>query len=120
MPQNTDLNISPYYDDYDVNREYYKVLFRPGFPVQARELTTMQSMMQHQVESFGQHVFKEGSVVIPGELNVNPDANSIVIQSSFLGTSVELYRDKLKDLTLTGVTSGVEARVTFSIDATTS
>ena len=120
MPQNTDLNISPYYDDYDVNREYYKVLFRPGFPVQARELTTMQSMMQHQVESFGQHVFKEGSVVIPGELNVNPDANSIVIQSSFLGTSVELYRDKLTDLTLTGVTSGVEARVTYSIDATTS
>lgn len=120
MPQNTDLNISPYYDDYDVNREYYKVLFRPGFPVQARELTTMQSMMQHQVESFGQHIFKEGSVVIPGELNVNPDANSIVIQSSFLGTSVELYRDKLTDLTLTGVTSGVEARVTYSIDATTS
>ena len=120
MPQNTDLNISPYYDDYDVNREYYKVLFRPGFPVQARELTTMQSMMQHQVESFGQHIFKEGSVVIPGELNINPDANSIVIQSSFLGTSVELYRDKLTDLTLTGVTSGVEARVTYSIDATTS
>ena len=39
----------------------------------ARNSTTMQSMMQHQVESFGQHVFKEGSVVIPGELNVNPD-----------------------------------------------
>ena len=120
MPQNTDLNISPYYDDYNVNREYYKVLFRPGYPVQARELTTVQSMMQHQIESFGQHIFKEGSVVIPGELNVNPSTDSIVIQSSFLGTSVELYRNKLKDLTLTGVTSGVEARVTYSINATTS
>ena len=120
MPQNTDLNISPYYDDYDVNREYYKVLFRPGYPVQARELTTIQSMMQHQIESFGQHVFKEGSVVIPGELNVNPRANAIIVQSSFLGTSVELYREKLTDLTLTGVTSGVQARVTYSIDATTS
>ena len=120
MPQNTDLNISPYYDDYDVNKEYYKVLFRPGYPVQARELSTMQSMIQNQIESFGQHIFKEGSVVIPGELNVLKDADAIIVQSSFLGTSVELYRDKLKDLTLTGVTSGVTARVTFSIDAATS
>ncbi|AFK66263.1 hypothetical protein SWPG_00009 [Synechococcus phage S-CBM2] len=120
MPQNTDLNISPYYDDYDVNKEYYKVLFRPGYPVQARELTTMQSMVQHQIESFGQHIFKEGSVVIPGELNVNSAADAIIIQSSFLGTSVELYREKLTELTLVGVTSGVEARVTYSITATES
>ena len=37
---NKDLNISPYYDDFDASKNFYKVLFKPGFPVQARELTT--------------------------------------------------------------------------------
>ena len=46
MPQKTNLNISPYYDDFDKEDKFYKVLFKPGFPVQARELTTLQSSLQ--------------------------------------------------------------------------
>ena len=42
MPQNINLNISPYYDDFDENKNYYKVLFKPGSSIQARELTTLQ------------------------------------------------------------------------------
>ena len=60
MAQKTDLNISPYYDDFDGDKNFYKVLFKPGFPVQARELTTLQSILQNQVESFGGNIFKEG------------------------------------------------------------
>ena len=52
MPQKTNLNISPYYDDFDKAKNFYKVLFRPGHPVQARELTGLQSILQKQVESF--------------------------------------------------------------------
>ena len=66
MPQKTNLNINPYYDDFDKAKNFYKVLFRPGHPVQARELTGLQSILQNQVESFGKHIFKEGSMVIPG------------------------------------------------------
>ena len=61
MSQKTNLNISPYYDDFNQDNNFYKVLFRPGRPVQARELTTLQSILQNQVQSFGSHVFKEGS-----------------------------------------------------------
>ena len=43
MPQKTNLNISPYYDDFNKEDKFYKVLIRPGYPVQARELTTLQS-----------------------------------------------------------------------------
>ena len=68
MAQKTDLNISPYYDDFDSNKNFYKVLFNPGRPVQARELTTLQSILQNQIESFGSNIFKEGSVVIPGNI----------------------------------------------------
>ena len=48
MPQKTNLNISPYYDDFSKDKQFYKVLFRPGYPVQARELTTLQSTLQNQ------------------------------------------------------------------------
>ncbi len=42
MPQETNLNVSPYFDDFDDKKNFYKVLFKPGYPVQARELTTLQ------------------------------------------------------------------------------
>ena len=51
MPQKTNLNISPYYDDFDKADNFYKVLFKPGFPVQFRELTGLQSILQNQIES---------------------------------------------------------------------
>ena len=60
MAQLTDLNVSPYYDDFNKNDNFQKVLFRPGFAVQARELTTLQSILQNQVERHGRHMFKEG------------------------------------------------------------
>ena len=65
MPQKTNLNISPYYYDFDKEDKFYKVLVKPGFPVHARELTTLQSSLQNQIESFGSHIFKDGSMVIP-------------------------------------------------------
>ena len=63
MPINTDLNLAPYFDNYDVEDQYYRVMFKPGFALQARELTQLQTMLQNQVEQFGDNIFKEGSVV---------------------------------------------------------
>ena len=57
MPQNTNLNVSPYFDDFVDSKNYHKVLFKPGFPIQARELTTLQTILQDQVEKFGHHFF---------------------------------------------------------------
>ncbi len=59
MAQNTDLNVAPYFDDFNENDNFHRVMFRPGFAVQARELTTLQSILQNQVERHGSHVFKE-------------------------------------------------------------
>ena len=66
MAQNTNLNIAPYFDDFDKSKGFLKVLFKPGFPVQARELTTLQTLLQDQIDTFGQGVYKEGSMVVPG------------------------------------------------------
>ena len=63
MPINTNLNQAPYFDDFDQENQYYRVLFKPGFAVQARELTQLQTTLQDQVEQFGDNIFKEGSIV---------------------------------------------------------
>ena len=63
MPINTDLNTAPYFDDFDVENQYHRVLFKPGYAVQARELTQLQTILQSQIEQFGDNIFKEGSVV---------------------------------------------------------
>ena len=107
MPQKTNLNISPYYDDFNKDKQFYKVLFRPGYPVQARELTTLQSTLQNQVESFGSHMFKEGSMVIPGNIAFDNQYYSIKLLSDHLGLPVTLYLENLKGKRLRGQNSGV-------------
>lgn len=63
MPQSTDLNVSPYFDDYDETKDYYKILFRPGVSVQVREMNQLQTMLQKQVERFGDNIFKRGTII---------------------------------------------------------
>ena len=95
MPQKTNLNISPYYDDFDKADNYYKVLFKPGYPVQARELNNLQSILQNQVESFGSHIFKEGSMVIPGGVTYDSTYFSVKVNPDHLGVDVSIYLDAL-------------------------
>ena len=63
----TDFNNSPYWDDFDGSKNYHRILFKPGFAVQSRELTQIQSILQDQIQKFGQHIFKEGSKVLRSE-----------------------------------------------------
>ena len=111
MPQETNLNVSPYFDDFDQNQNFYKVLFKPGQPVQARELTTLQSILQNQIETFGNHIFKEGSLVIPGGLNYTNNLVGVQIQPVFNGISVDSYIDNLLYKDIIGERSGARARV---------
>lgn len=63
MPLETDLNVSPYYDDYNETKDFYKILFRPGVAVQARELNQYQTILQKQIERFGDNIFKRGTII---------------------------------------------------------
>ena len=118
MPQKTNLNINPYYDDFDKEDNFYKVLFKPGFPIQARELTTLQSILQNQIESFGSSAFKEGSMVIPGGVTYNGNYSSIKVNTEHLGINVSVYADQLIGKTVKGQTSGVTAKIDKWLDIT--
>jgi len=120
MPQETNLNISPYFDDFDLRKEYYKVLFKPGYPVQARELTTLQSILKNQIEQFGNHVFKEGSVVIPGNLVYKNDLSAVKLESLFQGLSSERYLPYLINKKIKGQVSGVTATIRSYISSSSS
>ncbi len=120
MPQETNLNVSPYFDDFDAINGYYRVLFKPGYPVQARELTTIQSILQNQIEQFGNHFFKEGSVVIPGGVNYVDSYKAVELQNLYLGTNVIAYLPSLIGRTLRGQNSGVRATVIGVLDFTNS
>ena len=111
MAQKTNLNISPYYDDFDESKNFYKVLFKPGFPVQARELTTLQSILQNQVESFGQNIFKEGSMVIPGSTTYDNEYSAVKLNATNLGVDISIYIKNFIGKTITGQSSGVTATV---------
>lgn len=63
MPISTDLSVSPYFDDFDVTKDFNKILFRPGVAVQARELNQLQTILQKQIERFGDNIFKKGTII---------------------------------------------------------
>jgi len=117
MPQETNLNVSPYFDDFDKSNSYYRVLFKPGYPVQARELTTLQSILQNQVEQFGSHFFKEGAKVIPGQLTYVSNFYAVEVNDEFSGTPVGLYLNNLVGTIIYGRSSGVKAKVIKVITA---
>ena len=116
MPQQTNLNVSPYFDDFNVDDNYYKVLFKPGQPVQARELSNLQSILQNQVEQFGNHIFKEGSVVIPGQISLDNPFHAVEIESEFNNLPISLYFNEILTATVRGSLSGVSAKVVFVLD----
>ena len=121
MPQKTDLNVAPYYDDFDSSDNFVKTLFRPGFAIQARELTQLQSALQQQIETHGSHVFKEGAQVIPGAVSYNRFYHSLKLASTYAGETIkpDQYYSSTTPVTITGATTGVTATV-IGYDAATS
>lgn len=104
-------NSAPYYDDFAEDKKFYRVLYRPGVAVQARELTQMQTIINEQVARFGRHIFKEGSMVIPGGTTLDLEYGYIKVEDLFGGIGVSTYLNEFIGTNITGGTSGVTAKV---------
>ena len=59
----TSLNISPIWDDWTANNDYYRILFRGSTAIQARELTQLQTILQNQISSAGDNLFTAGTII---------------------------------------------------------
>ena len=108
MPSPTDFNLSPYFDDFTESKKFHRVLFRPAFAVQARELTQSQSLLQNQIEKFGDHVFKQGSIVIPGGVAFDDKYYAVKLTSIASANTLAQFTT---GTIITGGTSGVVAEI---------
>ena len=113
VTQKTNLNISPYFDDFDESKNFVRTLFRPGSAIQARELTQLQSSLQNQIAKHSDHIFEEGAMVIPGQISFNPSYYSLKLVDTFGGETIKLsqYLDTTNPVVITGATTGVTAKV---------
>ena len=48
----TNFFVDPYFDDFNEDKNFHRVLFRPSVAVQARELTQIQSILQNQIDRY--------------------------------------------------------------------
>ncbi|CAB4126783.1 Domain of unknown function DUF4815 [uncultured Caudovirales phage] len=107
-----DFSTEPYFDDFSEENKFYRILFRPSVAVQARELNQLQSILQNQIKKQGDHLFKNGAVVIPGEFSINPSTDYVKLVD--VGTTVDITN-------LIGMTikdsNGLQAIVTHAIPA---
>lgn len=106
-----DISAAPYSDDFSVDKKFYKIMYKPGLGVQTRELNQMQSIISNQVGTFGKHIFKEGSMVIPGNSSIDTNVSYVKLA----GTSID---STLVGKTLVGQSSGVSALVVFVTQGT--
>jgi hypothetical protein len=80
MPLN--FNVDPYYDDFSASKNYHRILFKPGFAVQARELTQAQTILQDQITKFADNIFKQNSPVTGGQLTTNFNCYYLKLQET--------------------------------------
>ncbi len=111
MGINTDLNVDPYYDDFDESKQFNKVLFKPAKAVQARELTQLQTILQKQVERFGSNIYKEGTIISGINLTARDDLFYVKLNDKAGFSNPAIYDQSTDD---SGVTTTFVARGTKS------
>lgn len=111
------FNVNPYYDDYDEDKGYHRILFKPGFAVQARELTQLQTIMQKQVERIGRHFFEDGAMVIPGQVAVDTKVKAVKLTTASVGSTNLATLFDGQNKTIEGLSTGVEALVVIGLNA---
>lgn len=109
------INTDPYYDDFDKTKGFHQILFKPGVAVQARELTQIQSILQNQIKSFGDNIFKEGALIQGGHQSLDTQYHSVKLTAAADSTVLSLI-----DQEIYGLNSGIRAKVVNATQATVS
>jgi len=130
------FNIPPYYDDFDEEKKFLQVLFKPGQALQARELTQLQSVLNNQLGRLGDHIFEDGDVVQGGgiterrltALRLNASLSSSFDYTDLIGYELEYSHTILETLDdddpsgttdpLSGIKTTVSAKVVHAIKPT--
>ena len=109
----TDLSSSPYYDDYDTTKQFYRILFIPKRGVQVREINQLQTIIQEQIRRFGNHIFKDGSVVDGCNITYKPNLEYVHLENVYLteGANTSVNTETLQNLLVVSANTGVRASI---------
>lgn len=106
------LNVSPYYDDFDANKKYNRVVFKPGVAVQARELTQMQDYFYETIKDFADYMFVDGACVRGCEAEPQLIEYIKINDTNVDGETIS--NDTLANYvgdTVVGATTGIKAKI---------
>ena len=107
---------STYKDDFTDSAGFHKILFNSGKALQARELTQLQTILQKQIQRFGDNIFKEGAVVKPGGASINQKYEFIKLNTAI--NTLPTDTSSLVGTSFIGQTSGVIVKVLQVVTAT--
>ena len=112
IPFSKNLMNATYKDDFSDSAGFKRILFNPRRALQARELTQSQTIIQKDLERFGRNIFNEGSMVNPGGVTIQRNVEFIKLDPTDANTPA-IFDSVIyfKDVTFTGNTSGVSARI---------
>ncbi len=114
MPVTTDRSVSPYFDDFSENKDFTQVLFKPGPAIQARELNQLQSILQNQVERFGDNIFKRGTIIDGCQFTFYDNYQYVKLRDAD-STGEAINVSNFLGLFVTDEATGVTARVTNAV-----
>lgn len=104
------FNREPWFDDFDADKNYYQILFRPKRSLQIRELNQLQSILSHQTETFANHIFKFGSMVKSGSIKFKNFQNYVRLKD-LTPTAQAVDYTRMIDKRVRGKTSGLLAEI---------
>ena len=82
------LNVNPYFDDFDESKGFQRILFRPNFSIQARELNQLQSILQDQITKLSGQFYQNGDYVRPGELVYTNNISYITLSTDLTDAQI--------------------------------
>jgi len=96
MALTNNFNFNPYYDDFNEDKKFLRILFKPGYAVQARELTQLQTQIQKQIERFGNSIFVNGSPVL-GASYTKQICTFLKLEKEYGGVAINIsnFKDKI-------------------------
>jgi hypothetical protein len=112
------FNVDPYYDDFDANKNYHRILFKPGYAVQARELTQSQTILQNQITSFADAIFAQNTPISGGKVTVNQNVYFLKLNETDVSGSA-VVAENFQDGIITSADGSIVARVVAHVESTT-
>ena len=120
MPQNTNLNSSPYFDDFNELKNYQRVLFKPGYLYSLGNSQHFNLFYRIRLKNLVSTSSKKDLLSFQSQIAYDAEYTCVQIDDSHLGIPVSAYLENLIGKKIKGETSGVTAKVETYITNRTS